>query len=99
MRITKDQLRGVDQYKYSGIDKSVVSKHVLGPFWTWLVTLFPRNLAPNAVSLPSSCALPLGDEICSFSSSFVTVELKFDETTAEARGRRSLPANVSRLHS
>jgi ethanolaminephosphotransferase len=50
MRLTKAHLAGVDQYKYSGMDKSVVSKHVLGPYWTWLVTLFPTNLAPNAVS-------------------------------------------------
>lgn len=50
MRITKTQLAGVDRYKYSGVDKSVLSKFVLGPFWTWLVTLFPRSLAPNMVS-------------------------------------------------
>lgn len=50
MRITKDQLKGLDQYKYSGIDKSVVSRYFLGPFWTWLVTIFPRSLAPNTVS-------------------------------------------------
>ena len=54
MRITKAQLAGVDQYKYSGVDKSVVSKHVLGPFWTWLVTLFPKTLAPNMVRSISS---------------------------------------------
>jgi hypothetical protein len=50
MRITKKQLAGVDKYKYSGVDKSVLSKHVLGPFWTWLVTCFPLTLAPNTVS-------------------------------------------------
>lgn len=50
MRITKAQYAGLDKYKYSGMDKSVVSRYVLGPFWTWLVTLFPRNLAPNMVS-------------------------------------------------
>lgn len=50
MRITKAQLKGLDQYKYSGIDKSVVSRYALGPFWTWLVTIFPRSLAPNTVS-------------------------------------------------
>ena len=49
MRITRAQLAGVDKYKYSGVDKSVVSKHILGPFWTWLVTLFPKTLAPNTV--------------------------------------------------
>jgi hypothetical protein len=50
MRITKKQLAGVDQYKYSGVDKSILSRYVLGPFWTWLVTCFPRTLAPNMVS-------------------------------------------------
>ena len=50
MRISKAQLAGIDQYKYSGVDKSVVSRHVLGPFWTWLVTLFPLTLAPNTAS-------------------------------------------------
>lgn len=53
MRITKAQYKGLDAYKYSGMDKSVVSRYILGPFWTWLVTLFPRNLAPNMVSLTS----------------------------------------------
>ncbi|WRT65238.1 uncharacterized protein IL334_002181 [Kwoniella shivajii] len=55
MRITKKQLAGLDQYKYSGIDKSVVSKHVLGPFWTWLVTLFPLSLAPNTITFLGLC--------------------------------------------
>ncbi len=49
MRITKTQFAGLDQYKYSGIDKSVVSRHILGPFWNWLVTCFPKTLAPNTV--------------------------------------------------
>lgn len=62
MRITKAQFKGLDQYKYSGVDKSVVSKHILGPFWTWLVTCFPRTLAPNTVGPQSAtlCALYSG---------------------------------------
>ncbi|WVW78960.1 hypothetical protein I302_100923 [Kwoniella bestiolae CBS 10118] len=55
MRITKKQLAGLDQYKYSGVDKSVLSKHVLGPFWTWLVTLFPKTLAPNTITFLGLC--------------------------------------------
>ncbi|ORY24123.1 hypothetical protein BCR39DRAFT_547721 [Naematelia encephala] len=55
MRITKKQLAGIDQYKYSGVDKSVVSKHILGPFWTWLVTLFPKTLAPNTITFLGLC--------------------------------------------
>lgn len=50
MRITKAQFKGIDQYKYSSIDKSVLSRTVLAPWWNWLVTCFPMNLAPNAVS-------------------------------------------------
>jgi ethanolaminephosphotransferase len=49
MRITKAQYKGLDAYKYSGMDKSVVSRYILGPFWNWLVLLFPTNLAPNMV--------------------------------------------------
>ncbi|KAI9635659.1 CDP-alcohol phosphatidyltransferase-domain-containing protein [Dioszegia hungarica] len=55
MRITKAQLKGLDQYKYSGIDKSVVSRYALGPFWTWLVTIMPRNLAPNSITFLGLC--------------------------------------------
>ncbi|RXK39609.1 ethanolaminephosphotransferase [Tremella mesenterica] len=55
MRITKAQFAGVDQYKYSGVDKSVLSKHVLGPFWTWLVTLFPMKVAPNTITFIGLC--------------------------------------------
>jgi ethanolaminephosphotransferase len=50
MRITRAQYKGLDAYKYSGMDKSVVSRYILGPFWNWLVLLFPTNLAPNMVS-------------------------------------------------
>lgn len=51
MRITKTQFEGLDQYKYSSIDKSILSRRVLTPWWNWLITLFPYTLAPNAVSL------------------------------------------------
>lgn len=55
MRITKSQFTGLDAYKYSGIDKSVVSKYILGPFWVWLVTLFPKNIAPNTITFIGLC--------------------------------------------
>lgn len=38
-------------YKYSGTDKSLVSKYILGPYWNWLVTLFPLTIAPNTITL------------------------------------------------
>ncbi|WVN88919.1 uncharacterized protein L203_104134 [Cryptococcus depauperatus CBS 7841] len=55
MKVSKAQFVGLDAYKYSGIDKSVVSKYILGPFWTWLVTLFPRNIAPNTITFIGLC--------------------------------------------
>lgn len=51
MRITRAQFDGLDKYKYSGIDKSVLSRHVLTPYWNLLVKAFPRWLAPNAVGI------------------------------------------------
>lgn len=29
--------------------RSLLSKHVLNPFWTWFVTLWPLTIAPNTV--------------------------------------------------
>ncbi|KAK4686321.1 hypothetical protein P7C73_g3815, partial [Tremellales sp. Uapishka_1] len=55
MRITKKQLKSLDEYKYSGIDKSIVSRHVLGPWWTWLVGRMPMNLAPNMITFLGLC--------------------------------------------
>ncbi|ODN74868.1 hypothetical protein L202_07172 [Cryptococcus amylolentus CBS 6039] len=55
MRITKAQFNGLDQYKYSGVDKSVVSKYLLSPFWNWLVTLFPKTIAPNTITFLGLC--------------------------------------------
>ncbi|WVQ83756.1 hypothetical protein IAT38_005900 [Cryptococcus sp. DSM 104549] len=55
MRITKAQFKGLDAYKYSGVDKSILSKYILGPFWTWLVTLFPLTLAPNTITFIGLC--------------------------------------------
>lgn len=28
-----------------------LQKYILNPYWTWLVTLFPENMAPNAITL------------------------------------------------
>lgn len=55
MRLTKPHLKGIDAYSYSGIDKSLLSRYVLSPFWTWLVTLFPLTLAPNTITFLGLC--------------------------------------------
>lgn len=39
------------KYKYSSTDKSLTSKYILNPYWSWLVTLFPKSMAPNAITL------------------------------------------------
>ncbi|SNX82428.1 related to EPT1 - sn-1,2-diacylglycerol ethanolamine- and cholinephosphotransferase [Melanopsichium pennsylvanicum] len=49
--IPKSRVDNLHLYKYSGTDKSLVSKHILGPYWNWLVTLFPTSVAPNTITL------------------------------------------------
>lgn len=41
----------IHKYKYAAIDKSLISRYVLGPYWNWLVTLFPLSVAPNTITL------------------------------------------------
>lgn len=43
--------RNIHSYKYSGVDDSLVSKYILGPYWNWLVQLFPLSIAPNTITL------------------------------------------------
>lgn len=38
-------------YKYSSGGSSFISTYVLGPYWNWLVTLFPTWVAPNTITL------------------------------------------------
>ncbi|KAG0091554.1 hypothetical protein BGZ93_008787 [Podila epicladia] len=40
----------LSKYKYSGVDESLLSKYVLGPYWTKLVTFFPLSMAPNTIT-------------------------------------------------
>ncbi|RMZ75597.1 hypothetical protein DV737_g5198, partial [Chaetothyriales sp. CBS 132003] len=40
------------EYQYSGIDKSLVSKYILKPFYTNVaIKFFPMSMAPNAITL------------------------------------------------
>ncbi|EST06348.1 CDP-alcohol phosphatidyltransferase [Kalmanozyma brasiliensis GHG001] len=49
--IPKSRVNNLHLYKYSGTDKSLVSKYILGPYWNWLVELFPKSVAPNTITL------------------------------------------------
>jgi|ERR1711970_24651 len=49
--ITKQQLNGFNNYKYSSKDTSPLSNYVMHPFWNCVVQLFPRWIAPNLMTL------------------------------------------------
>lgn len=36
--------------QYNSVDTSVLSVHVMHPFWNWLVKFFPRWMAPNVMT-------------------------------------------------
>ncbi|EDW12396.1 ethanolaminephosphotransferase 1 isoform X2 [Drosophila mojavensis] len=48
--LTREQINGFDNYKYSAIDTSPLSQYVMHPFWNWLVKFFPRWFAPNLMT-------------------------------------------------
>lgn len=39
------QLAQLRHYQYRGVDRSLLSRHVLNPFWNWLVTCVPLCVA------------------------------------------------------
>lgn len=43
--LTPVQLSNLKLYKYSGVDRSFLSRYILNPFWCWLVTFFPLWMA------------------------------------------------------
>lgn len=49
--ISDDALIHLRSYKYSSVDKSPVSKYILGPWWNAFVNILPLWLAPNMVTL------------------------------------------------
>ncbi|KAK7063617.1 choline ethanolaminephosphotransferase [Favolaschia claudopus] len=49
--ISPEALQNLHKYAYKGVDKSILSKYVLNPFWTWFVTLWPLWVAPNTITL------------------------------------------------
>ncbi|KAE9970739.1 hypothetical protein BLS_004770 [Venturia inaequalis] len=52
MYIRQDKLPKLKEYKYSGVDHSLVSRYVMKPFYTNVVIkCFPMSMAPNAITL------------------------------------------------
>ncbi|KAJ9655771.1 Phosphotransferase [Coniosporium apollinis] len=50
--IRQDKLPRLKEYKYSSVDRSLVSKYVLKPFYTnFVIHCFPRSMAPNLITL------------------------------------------------
>lgn len=50
--VRQEKLPNLKQYKYSGVDHSLVSRYVLKPFYTNVVIkCFPMSMAPNLITL------------------------------------------------
>ncbi|KAH0347530.1 sn-1,2-diacylglycerol cholinephosphotransferas-like protein, partial [Aureobasidium melanogenum] len=50
--IRQDRLPKLKEYKYSGVDHSLLSRYVLKPFYTHVVIkCFPLSMAPNLITL------------------------------------------------
>jgi len=50
--VRQEYLPNLRQYKYSGVDHSLLSRYVLKPFYTNVVIkCFPMNMAPNLITL------------------------------------------------
>ncbi|CAE6477493.1 unnamed protein product [Rhizoctonia solani] len=53
--VPKHALENLKKYKYSGVDKSLLSNYVLNPFWNQFVKLWPRTIAPNTITFLGLC--------------------------------------------
>ena len=43
--LSADAIKQLKNHQYAGVDHSLLSKYVLQPYWSWLVTLFPYSIA------------------------------------------------------
>ncbi|KAG8933449.1 hypothetical protein FRC03_012313 [Tulasnella sp. 419] len=53
--VPQQNLENLKKYKYSAIDKSILSKYVLNPFWNKFVTIWPLWVAPNTITFMGLC--------------------------------------------
>jgi len=50
--IRQNELPALKQYKYSGVDHSLLSRYILKPYWwSQVIEFFPLSMAPNAITL------------------------------------------------
>ncbi|RDW61331.1 sn-1,2-diacylglycerol cholinephosphotransferas-like protein [Coleophoma crateriformis] len=50
--VRQEKLPNLKQYKYSGVDHSLVSRYILKPFYTnFVIKCFPMSMAPNLITL------------------------------------------------
>lgn len=50
--IRQNELPALREYKYSSVDRSLVSKYILKPFYSnFVIHLFPMTMAPNMITL------------------------------------------------
>ncbi|KAI0079539.1 choline ethanolaminephosphotransferase [Panus rudis PR-1116 ss-1] len=57
--VPPEALANLKKYSYKGVDKSLLSRHVLNPYWNWLVTWWPTWVAPNVITLCGLCMVLL----------------------------------------
>ncbi|KAI9805421.1 MAG: hypothetical protein M1825_000672 [Sarcosagium campestre] len=53
--LTEDALSHLKSYKYSSVDRSLISRYILKHYWNGFVELLPLWLAPNMVTLLGFC--------------------------------------------
>lgn len=44
-------IENLKQYRYQSEDRSIISRHLLKPFWLWFEQIFPSTMAPNLITL------------------------------------------------
>ncbi|RFU34452.1 hypothetical protein B7463_g1843, partial [Scytalidium lignicola] len=50
--VRQEKLPALKEYKYSGVDHSLMSRYVLKPFYTnFVIKCFPMSMAPNLITL------------------------------------------------
>uniref|UniRef100_A0A0N5AU10 Ethanolaminephosphotransferase 1 n=1 Tax=Syphacia muris TaxID=451379 RepID=A0A0N5AU10_9BILA len=64
--LSKEQLQGFDNYKYSAVDTSPLAVYISHPFWNWLVNFYPLWIAPNLLTVCGWLMVMLGFVVVSF---------------------------------